>query len=168
MPLELSEATKNKIEAEIIPQYPQRKSAILPAFWAIQDEKGCVDRDAMLYVADVLEVPASHVIGVLTFYTMIHQEPQGQYHIQVCRTASCEIMGSKGVVLKIKELLGIEVGETTPDGMFTLSEVECLGCCELAPMLQINKDNFGPLTPELVTELIEGLRNGTNRVEPCL
>lgn len=168
MPIELSEATRKRIEEEIIPAYPEKKSAILPVLWAIQDETGQVDLEAMTYVAELLGVSPAHVYGVVSFYTMFHQAPIGRYHIQVCRTLSCELMGSKRVLARLKEKLGIDPGETTDDGMFTLSEVECLGACEKAPMMQVNGDIYGPLTDEMVDEILDGLRNGEQRVKPCL
>jgi NADH-quinone oxidoreductase E subunit len=168
MAFELSTATQQRIREEIVPRYPSKKSAILPVLWAVQREKGFVSREGALFVAEVLDLPPAHVQGVLTFYTMFHQEPVGKYQLQVCRTASCEILGSKEVVARLKERLGIDVGETTPDRMFTLTEVECLGCCELAPVVQVNEDNYGPMTPEKVDILLEDLRNGTKRIEPCL
>lgn len=168
MPFELSVGAEKEIREEILPRYPSAKSAILPVLWAVQNEKGFICRDAMLYVAQVLGLPPSHVYGVLTFYTMFRQEPLGKYHLQVCRTASCEVLGSKEVVERITERLGISLGETTPDRMFSLSEVECLGCCEIAPAVQVNEDNYGPMTPEKVDLLLDDLRNGTNRIQPCL
>jgi len=168
MAFEFSAQTDQEIREEILPRYPSTKSAILPVLWAIQNEQGFICRDAMLYVAEVLGLPPSHVYGVLTFYTMFRREPIGKYHLQVCRTASCEVMGSREVVERIKERLEIGIGETTPDRLFSLSEVECLGCCEIAPAIQVNEDNYGPMTPEKVDLLLEDLRNGTNRVQPCL
>lgn len=168
MAFELTEKTKKRIQEEILPKYPFKKSAVLPVLWAIQEEKGYVSEEAMVYTAQVIEEPPAHVYSVLTFYTMFFQHPIGKYHLQVCKTASCEIMGCRQITARFKERLGIGVGQTTADGMFTLSEVECLAACELAPMVQVNEDYFGPLTPEKVDELLDDLKAGANKVKPCL
>ncbi len=170
MDFELSQETQKRINEEILPRYPRKKSAILPILWEIQEEHGYVSREGMLYTAEVLELPPAHVYGVLTFYTMFEQEPIGKFHLQVCRTVSCEIMGCKAITKRIKDKLGIDVGETTDDKLFTLTEVECLAGCEIAPMMQINKDNYGPLTPEVVDVMLDELKEHgeTKATKPCL
>ena len=170
MSFELSQETQTRINEEIIPLYPRKKSAILPVLWEIQEEHGHISREGMLYTAEILELPAAHVFGVLTFYTMFEQEPIGKFHLQVCKTASCEIMGCKGITQKNKDKLGIGTGETSEDELFTLTEVECLAACEIAPMMQVNKDNFGPLTPEIVDVILDELKEHgeTKTTKRCL
>lgn len=168
MAFELSEKTDKRIREEILPRYPFKKSAILPVLWAIQEEKGHLCREALLYAAQVVEQPPAHVYSVLTFYTMFFQQPIGRFHLQVCKTASCEIMGCRQITDRLRQRLGIDVGQTTADGLFTLSQVECLAACELAPMIQVNEDYYGPLTPEKVDELLEDLKSGRQQVKPCL
>jgi NADH-quinone oxidoreductase E subunit len=158
MPFELSQEIQKRINEEIIPRYPRKKSAILPILWEIQEEHGYISREGMLYTAEILEMPPAHVFGVLTFYTMFEQEPIGKFHLQVCRTATCEIMGCKEISQKIKDKIGIESGQTSEDQIFTFTEVECLASCELAPMMQVNKDNYGPLTPEIVDVMLDELK----------
>jgi NADH-quinone oxidoreductase E subunit len=149
-----------EIEAEIdrhLAKYPVKRSAILPLMFIVQRERGYLDPPGVLYLANRLSVRVTDIWEVATFYSMIYTEPIGKYHIQVCRTLSCSIRGSKKIAAHCSKKLGIKVGETTADGRFTLSEVECLGSCGTAPMLQLNFDYHEDLTPEKVDQLLDAL-----------
>ena len=149
-----------EVEAEIdahLAKYPVMRSAILPLMFIVQRERGYLDPAGVLYLANRLKLRVTDIWEVATFYSMIHTAPVGKYHIQVCRTLSCKIMGAAKVTEHCSQKLGIKPGETTADGRFTLSEVECLGSCGTAPMLQINFDYHENLTPEKIDEVLDAL-----------
>jgi NADH-quinone oxidoreductase subunit E len=157
MSFKFTEANKKKFDA-VVTRYPKKLAAMLPTLWLAQEQHGWISPEVMEYVAGLLEVAPSKVYEVATFYTMFHKEPIGKYHFQVCHTLSCQLCGSEGITAKLKERLGIEVGQTSPDGRFTLSEVECLGSCGTAPMLQLNDDYHEHLTAEKLDRLIDLLK----------
>ncbi len=147
----------------IIAKYPEGRqaSAVIPLLDIAQRQCGnWLPRAAMDYVADFLEMPRIHVYEVATFYTMFNLAPVGKNFIQVCRTTPCWLRGSDTITHTCSTKLGIETGETTDDGLFTLVEVECLGACVNAPMVQINDDYYEDLTPELMVKIIEALKAG--------
>jgi NADH-quinone oxidoreductase E subunit len=156
MALQFSEATLAKYR-DLLTRYPQRQAALLPTLWLAQQEFGWLSEEALSYVADLMELPAARVAGVASFYTMYYKQPVGKYHLQVCRTLSCALRGSNDITGCIEKHLGIKVGETTPDGRFTLSEVECLASCGTAPMLQLNEDYVENLTVESTLALLDRL-----------
>jgi NADH-quinone oxidoreductase subunit E len=142
----------------IVARYPQPKAALLPVLWEVQKAQGWVAPAAEAWVAARLGVSAAHVHGCVTFYTMYKQRPSGRYHVQVCTTLPCMLRGSDDLVAHLERKLGIHVGETTPDGRFSLVRVECLGSCGTAPMFQLNDDYHENLTAETVDRLIDDLR----------
>ena len=142
---------------EIIGRYPQRQAALLPVLWLAQQEFGWISEETTAYIAELMELPAARVAGVVSFYTMYYRWPMGKYHIQVCRNLSCCLRGASDITRTIESRLGIKVGETTPDKKFSLSEVECLASCGTAPMMQVNDDYIENLTPERTLEVIERL-----------
>ncbi|HEV2706034.1 MAG TPA: NADH-quinone oxidoreductase subunit NuoE [Pyrinomonadaceae bacterium] len=148
-----------EVEAEIdrhLAKYPVKRSAILPLMFIVQRERGgYLDPPGVAYLADRLGVRITDIWEVATFYSMINTEPVGKYHIQVCRTLSCKIMGAAQITEQCSRRLGIKPGETTADGRFSLSEVECLGSCGTAPMLQVGFDFHENLTAEKVDALLD-------------
>jgi NADH-quinone oxidoreductase subunit E len=148
--------TDRAIDA-LLGRFPQKGSALLPALYLIQEEKGFVSEESMRYVAGKVGVSPVFVAGVVTFYTMFHQKPVGRHHIQVCRTLSCALRGGAAVVEHLRKRLGVEVGGTTPDGRFSLVEVECLGACDMAPMCQINDQDHYRLDGGRLDALLEAL-----------
>ncbi|HLI82016.1 MAG TPA: NAD(P)H-dependent oxidoreductase subunit E [Candidatus Binataceae bacterium] len=143
---------------ELLTHYPTREAALLPTLWIAQREFGWLSNQVQLYVAELMEIPPSHIRGVVTFYTMFYQQPVGKWHLEVCTNVSCRLRGADQIVDTIKEKLGIEVGETTADKKFTLSRAECLASCGTAPMLQLNHDRYYEnLTPESTLKLIDEL-----------
>ena len=145
--------------SEVVSRYPRKEAAMIPVLYMAQQEFGYLSPEAIEYVAKIMEAPTARVYGVVTFYTMLNMKPVGRYHIQVCRTLPCALMGSDRITACLKRRLGLNVGETTADGKFTLSEVECLASCGTAPMMQINDDYHENLTEEKVNEILEKLEN---------
>lgn len=156
----LTEAGIARIE-EICTEYPIKKSAIIPALYVAQREYGgWLPREAMVEVAEILEISESHVVGVASFYSMFYRKPVGKNLVQVCTTSPCALRGAGAAVECFKKKLGIEVGETTEDGNWTLTEVECLAACHEAPMAQINEDYYFQLDEEKIDEIITALNKG--------
>ena len=156
----LSDAAIARIE-DLCKEYPNKKSAVVPALYVAQREYGgWLSREAMEEVADALDLPESHVLGVASFYSMFYRKPVGRTLIQVCTTSPCALRGACGAVEIFKQKLGIQPGETTPDGQFTLQEVECLAACHEAPMAQINEDYYFQLDETRIDEIIAAFRAG--------
>ena len=155
--LPVSAETDRAIDA-LLTKYPRRSSALLPALYAVQAERGWVSEEAMQYVAGKIGVSPAFVAGVVSFYTMFHRKPVGKHHIQVCRTLSCMLRGSFQVMGRLREKLGIEVGQVTPDGRFSLQYVECLGACDTAPCAQVNDEDVPLLDTAKVDEMIARLK----------
>jgi NADH-quinone oxidoreductase subunit E len=155
--LEFSPETYKKFEA-IVARYPKKEAAMLPVLYLAQQEFGHLGSEAIDYVARLMEQSPARVYGVVSFYTMFNMKPIGRHHIQVCRTLPCALGGAEKITAFLKKTLGIGCGETTRDGRFTLSEVECLASCGTAPMMQINDDYYENLTEEKVTEILERLK----------
>ena len=157
MALEFSPETWRRFE-ELVGRYPKKEAALIPVLSMAQKEFGHLSLEAMEYVAKIMELPAARVYSVVSFYTMLNMKPVGKYHIQVCRTLPCALMGAERMAARLKRKLGIQVGETTSDGNFTLTEVECLASCGTAPMMQVNEDYYENLTEEKLDDVLESLK----------
>jgi NADH-quinone oxidoreductase E subunit len=144
--------------ADIISRYPIKRSALIPLLYLAQRETGFVTEGAMKEIACVLDLTPPQVYETATFYTMLNLKKVGKFHIQICKSLMCALVGSDTVIGWMKTKLGIVPGETTPDGMFTLSTVECLAACGTAPMMQINDDYYERLTEEKVDRILSDLR----------
>lgn len=153
----LSENNLQKIEL-LKTKYPTTQALTLPVLWMVQEEHGFISPEAMKYVADLLNVPYSHVFGVVTFYTMYNARKVGKHHIEVCTNVSCLLRGSGKIVEHLEDRLGIRMGETSSDGKWTLSEVECMGSCGTAPMLAIGEEYYENLNPEKVDSVLNKLQ----------
>jgi NADH-quinone oxidoreductase subunit E len=140
-PLEFSAADKQRV-AEMRARYPEATSAVMPALWLAQTRWGYISREAAAAVARELGVSETDVVAVASFYTMYNLKPVGKYLLQVCCTLSCSLAGAESLVEHLKRRLGVEVGETTADGRFTLRKVECLAACGSGPMLQVNEQQY--------------------------
>ena len=151
--------TDRRIDA-LLDRYPKRSSALLPALHLVQEEKGWISGESMAYVAAKIGVSPAFVEGVVSFYTMYHRKPVGTHHIQVCRTLSCMLRGGRDVMNRLRERLGIEPGQVTPDGRFSLEWVECLGACDTAPCGQVNDEDVPLLDPAKAETLLDTLRRG--------
>jgi NADH-quinone oxidoreductase subunit E len=157
MAVEFSPETLKKFE-ETVSRYPKKEAAMLPVLYLAQQEFGFLSPEAIDYVAKLMGQPPARVHGVVSFYTMYNMKPIGRHHIQVCRTLPCALGGAEKITDLIKKKLTIELGQTTADGRFTLSEVECLASCGTAPMMQINDDYYENLNEEKVTEILDSLK----------
>lgn len=142
---------------DILSRYPTRRAAILPVLWLAQREFGWLSIAVQELVAARMDLPLSWVTGVATFYTMFYKKPVGRWHVQVCTNVSCMLRGSDAIVACLEQRLGITLGQTTPDGKFTLEEVECLASCGTAPMMQVNDAYHENLDPESTLALVERL-----------
>ena len=161
------EFSKEKLAefSQLLSRYPEgkHKSALLPVLHLAQEEfGGWLDVPVMDYVASLLKIEPIEVYEVASFYSMYNLKPAGRYMFEVCQTGPCMINGSDEIINYIKEKLGIGVGETTADRMFTLKTVECLGACGYAPMMQLGKNYREHLTKEKVEAIIEECRSKTN------
>ncbi|KAG0129492.1 thioredoxin-like [2Fe-2S] ferredoxin-domain-containing protein [Tuber indicum] len=145
---------------EILKRYPPqyKKAAVMPLLDLGQRQHGFASISVMNEVARILEMPPMRVYEVATFYTMYNRDPVGKYHLQVCTTTPCMLCDSDSVMQAVEKFLGVKPGNTTQDGIFTFSEVECLGACVNGPMVQINDDYYEDLTAESVTKLLEALK----------
>lgn len=163
-PKAFSFTPENMMKAKaIIGRYPAGKqaSAVMPLLALAQEQHdGWLPTVAMDVVAGLLEMPPVRVYEVASFYTMYNLKPVGRHVLEVCTTTPCWLRGSDGIMSACKKRLGIREGQTTADGMFTLREVECLGACVNAPMMQVGKHFYEDLTPESITAIIDTLAAG--------
>lgn len=155
--------TKEELEEidRIRAKFPTDKAATLQVLWVAQRKYGHVKPEVQALVADTLDLPRSHVHGVASFYTQYYKEEMGKFVLDVCTCLSCQLCGGYDILHHIEDKLGIKAGETTGDGMFSVQEVECLGACGYAPMVQITNGVYANnLTEEKVDQLLENLRQG--------
>ncbi|MEZ5305664.1 MAG: NAD(P)H-dependent oxidoreductase subunit E [Pyrinomonadaceae bacterium] len=155
---EFSDAVVEEMRSHL-KKYPagRERSALIPLLFVVQRERGHVDNPGVNFLAKFLGLEVSDIWETATFYTMFNLRPIGRHHLQVCKTLSCKIMGEPGITDHICSKLGIKPGETTADGKFTLTLVECLGSCGTAPMLQVGFDFHENLTTDKVDELLDSL-----------
>jgi NADH-quinone oxidoreductase subunit E len=156
----LPESIRQQID-QWIAKYPpeQKQSAVLSALIIVQDyNNGWLSEELMDAVADYLEMPKIAVYEVATFYTMYDLKPAGRHKISLCTNVSCMLMGCGEIAKHLKKRLGVEFGETTPDGKFTLREVECLGACATAPVIHCGRRYYENLTPEKVDKILDELK----------
>lgn len=147
----------------LLTRYPVKEAALLPTLRIAEQEFGSLGEAELRYVADLMGLPPARVYGVFTFYTHFRRKGTGRYHLQVCSTLSCALRGSEELVDHLRRNLDIDVGETTEDGLFTLTKVECLASCDTAPMLQLNDDYHEGLTLDDVDRLLAACREEARR-----
>lgn len=152
----LSSQARSDIQA-LKETYETNQSALIPALHRAQADQGWLSPETQAEVAELLDLSLQTVAGVVSFYTMFHQKPVGKYLLQVCRNLSCSMLGGQTLRKKLEERLGIAEGETTPDGRFTLVEVECLGSCGTAPVVMVNDRYFEGVRPDDVDRLLAEL-----------
>jgi len=143
---------------DILSRYPVKRSALLPLLYLAQREEGYVTEAAMQEIAGILKLTPPQVYETATFYTMLNLKPVGKFHLQVCKSLMCALVGSDTVIGWIGAKLGIKPGQTTPDKLFTLSIVECLAACGTGPMMQVNDDYYERLTEEKLDRILADLR----------
>ena len=141
-----------------IDKYPRKRFASMDALMIAQEECGFLTEDVLREVAHILDIEPVQLNQVAAFYTMYNKKPGGKYHIQVCTNVTCSLLGAEHIAAFLSKKLGVKKGETTPDKRFTLSEVECLGSCGTAPMMQINDDYYENLTEAKIDEILKGLK----------
>lgn len=155
-----TEAEKAQI-ARFKAQYLEPAGAVMKTLWLAQEKFGFLPPEVLQLVADELGIPYAQVYGVATFYTQYYKEKKGKYVLDVCTCFTCQVCGGYDILHYLEQKLGIHKGETTPDGLFTLQEVECLGACGSAPVLQVSNGPYvHNLTPEKIDQLLEALKQG--------
>ena len=142
---------------EAVLQYPKAKSAVLPALTIAYRQVGHLNDDIYEEISQAIGVPTLEVAEAASFYTMFPKQPVGKYLIQVCHNISCALLGAESLIEYLKEKLGVQENETTPDNLFTIVRVECLGSCATAPMMQINHDYYENLTRVRVDQILADL-----------
>ena len=153
-PFEFTPENLRRFE-EILQRYPVKRAALLPALHLAHEQQGYITPEVESYVSELLEVPVVDVREVLTFYSLYFQQPMGRHHIRLCMSISCWIRGATGIRSYLAQRLGVESGRVTPDSRLSWEAVpDCLGACELAPMMQLDGDFHGKLTPAAVDELL--------------
>jgi NADH-quinone oxidoreductase subunit E len=155
-PAEFPPEARERID-RILARYPTKQAALLPILWVAQETWGWVSREAAEEVARIVEVPAAHVSGVLTFYTMFNLAPVGRHLLQFCTSISCHLAGAGDLVDHCRRRLGVELGQTTPDGKFTLAEVECIAGCDRAPSMMVNDAYHEPMDAPKLDALLDRL-----------
>ena len=154
----LSDALKKRFD-ELVARYPIKRSAMVPMLLFGQDEVGYISAEIIQEVSHRVGVPTIEVDEVITYYSMLRRQPAGRYHLQVCTNISCMLRGGQEILEHCQKKLGVGHKQTTPDGKFSLEEVECLGACCGAPAMQVNYDYYENLTPERVDALLEELKD---------
>ena len=156
MSVAFSETGRAEFE-RLLTRYPDRKAVILPALHLAQKEFGYVSDEAIVYIAGLVGASPAEIEGVASFYTMYDRKPVGKYHVQICRNISCSLLGAEHLIEHVAGKLGVKPGATTPDGKFTLSQVECLGSCGTAPVMQVNDEYHENLTVESIDRILDQL-----------
>ena len=146
--------------AEIIARYPRVRSALLPLLHLVQSEEGYVSQDGIEFCAVQLGLTEADVTGVVSFYTMFKRKPVGEYHVGVCTTALCAVMGGDAILAGLKDHLGVEVDQPTQDGKVSVEHVECNAACDYAPVIMVNWEFYDNQTPQSARTLVDGLRSG--------
>ena len=152
-----SAETENRFQ-HLVSIYPQKRSALIPMLLLAQKEQGYVTPPAVEYIAEYLGLSASDVESTLTFYTLLRRKPSGKYHILICTNLSCMLQGSDEIESCLKRNLGVDLGQVTPDGLFSAIEFECLGSCTTAPVVQVNGEFHENLNVPKVEALLDELR----------
>ena len=144
----------SRVEA-VLERYKGERGALIPILQEVQEELGYLPEEALSLVSERLNIPLSRVYGVVTFYAQFYLEPRGRNTIKLCLGTACHVKGAPRVLKRLEELLGIKEGETTEDLKFTLETVRCLGTCFLAPVMMINQNYYGKLTPQRVEKILK-------------
>jgi NADH-quinone oxidoreductase subunit E len=156
---EFSSSVVEEMKSHLV-KYPaeRKRSALIPLLFVVQRERGYIDNPGVNFLAKFLGLEVTDIWETATFYSMLQMRPIGKHHIQICKTLSCKIVGEPEITKHICDRLKIHPGETTPDGKFTVTMVECLGSCGTAPMMQIGFDYYENLTTEKVDKILDSLR----------
>lgn len=148
---------------KLVTIYPLRRSALIPMLLYAQDEKGYLSDEVIAEISQRIGITELDTRNVISYYSLLRTQPAGRYHVQVCTNISCMLRGANEVFDRCKQTLGIENKQTTPDGMFSLEEVECIGACSWGPAVQVNYDYYENLTPEELDKVLEKYRASGQR-----
>ncbi len=154
----MAQSTKEPMLDSIIKRCPQSRDYLISILQAVQDDYGYLSQESIYRISDYLDLPESKIYGVATFYNQFRLKPPGKFQIQVCRGTACHVKGSAGILDTIGRELGIEVGGTSKDGLFSLDTVACLGACSIAPVITINGKFYGRLDNKKVQSLVKKLK----------
>jgi NADH-quinone oxidoreductase subunit E len=147
---------------ELRNRYPTAQALVLPVLWIVQEQEGYISEDSMKYVAALLGLPFGHILGVVTFYTMLHSKPTGKHHIEICTNVSCMLRGSEKILEHLEKKLALKPGEVSADMRWSIEEAECLGSCGTAPMIAIGDEYYENLTIAKIDALIDTLAKSTD------
>ncbi|MBR2241430.1 MAG: NADH-quinone oxidoreductase subunit NuoE [Clostridia bacterium] len=152
-------AKENSELKEILEKYEKDKSNLIQILNQVQEKYGYISQEAQKEISEYLDISMAEVYGVITFYSRFTLEPKGKYNIAVCLGTACFVKGSEKVLDKVKEILKIDVGQTTEDGLFSIEATRCVGACGLAPVFTVNDEVYGKATPEMVESVIKRIRD---------
>ena len=155
--VEFPDEAKKRFEY-ILTRYPNREAALLPTLHLAQETWGWISPEAVLYIGGLLDLSPATVFGVVSFYNMYNQKPVGKYHLQVCTNLSCMVTNAYDIYDRLCEKLKVDPGQTTQDGLYTVTEVECLGSCGTAPVVQVNNDYHENMDVEKMEQLLAKLK----------
>lgn len=158
MPANSVKKTDLNLLKDVLGNYKDKPGNLITVLQKAQEIYGYLPQELLSHISQVLDIPPAKVFGVATFYTQFRFKPVGKYLILLCQGTACHVNGSQRIQQAINEELGIEDGETTKDGLFSLKSVACLGCCSLSPVMMINEDTYGSLTPEKTKKILMDLR----------
>ena len=150
---------ENKELIEILNKHEKDKSNLIQILNQVQEKFGYISEESQKAISEYLNIPMAEVYGVITFYSRFTLKPKGKYNIAVCLGTACFVKGSEKVLDKVKEILKIDVGETTEDGLFSIEATRCVGACGLAPVFTVNDEVYGKATPEMVESVISRIRS---------
>ena len=150
---------KDEKMKEILETYTKDKSNLIQILNEVQEYYGYIPKSAQVEISEYLDLPMAEVYGVITFYSRFTLKPKGKYNISVCLGTACFVKGSEKILDRVKEKLGIDVGQTTPDGKFSIEATRCIGACGLAPVFTVNDEVYGKATPEMIDKVIEEYKN---------
>ena len=150
---------KDEKMKEILENYTKDKSNLIQILNEVQEHYGYIPKNAQVEISEYLGLPMAEVYGVITFYSRFTLKPKGKYNISVCLGTACFVKGSEKILDRVKEKLGINVGETTPDGKFSIEATRCIGACGLAPVFTVNDEVYGKATPEMIDKVIDEYKN---------
>lgn len=159
-------ASNEMTAREIIGRYPRAKSALIPLLHLAQEQEGHITNDAMEHLAELVGVTPAEVLGTCSFYEMFKLAPTGRYLVNICATMSCQLLGADELLHHAEQALGVPVGGTTDDGLFTLERAECQAACTEAPCLQVNYRHEYRVTPSHFDRLVDSLRSGATDIPP--
>ena len=146
---------KDEKMEKILSKYTTDKSNLIQILNEVQEAYGYIPKDSQFAISEYLDMPMAEIYGVITFYSRFTLKPKGQYNVAVCLGTACFVKGSEKILDRLKEKLKIDVGETTPDGKFSIEATRCIGACGLAPVFTVNDEVYGKATPELLDKVID-------------